>query len=361
MERYGSRTRRGVVGSLVLIGLLALGSVSFGQTTADLESARRIDLPFSGDFDISSDEDVDYFRFQLPASRYGVEIVIDIDADSRGSTLDSLMSLYDESGNEIAYDDDTDGRDPFISGPLVEGVYYIEVRGYSASAGAYTITVESSPIEAESIRLPYVGTFEISKGGERDIFVFDAEGGAYGQTVVIDIDAESIESGLDSIIYLYDERWQGIDYDDDTDGYDPYLRARVAQRTYYIVVEAYDEVTGPYTLKVDTEFIEPTSIELPVSVQSEIAAAYEGDLYRIELRKDATIVIDIDAEAAGSSLDSYLYLYDDEWIEVTRDDDSDGSDSYIEATLAAGIYFIEVKGYSDSTGDYTLTVETVNE
>ena len=346
-----------VLVSLILIEVLALGIAAFGQTEEDFRSARAIDFPFSGEFDISSGEDADYFAFRIPASQHGVEITIDIDADSLGSGLDSYITLYDETGEEIAYDDDTDGSDPFLSGPLTEGLYYIEVQGYSGSTGAYTLNVDASLMEVESISLPYSETFDMLAEDEVDIFAFEGPDARYGMTVVIDVDAEVDGSDLDSIVYLYDDEWQGIDYDDDTDGVDPYLTAHVTHHTYYIVVEAYYDTAGPYTLRIDTRPIEAELIDIPYSAETEIAVAYESHLYVLELRDEATIVIDIDAEAIGSDLDSYLYLYDSDWTELQRDDDTDGSDSYIEETLEPGTYFIEVKGYSDSVGDYSLTVE----
>jgi len=350
-----------VVESLALIGMLLLGTVAVGQSTEDFESARRLDLPFTGEFDISSDEDADYFVFRLPASRYGMEITIDIDAESLGSGLDSYMSLYDEEGYEIGYDDDTDGTDPALTGPLMEGTYYIGVQGYSGSTGPYTLKVSALPIEPNPIALPYEGALDILAEDERDIFVIEAADAPYGVTLVIDIDAESIGSDLDTIVSLYDDQWQGIDYDDDTDGVDPYLTARVAHGVYYIVVEAYYGAIGPYTLKVAESRIEPQRVDLPTSVESTIAAAGESDLFQVDVRDDVTLVIDIDAQAAGSDLDSYLVLYDENWIELASDDDTDGSDSYIEMAVEAGVYFIEVKGYSDSTGKYTLTVETLKD
>jgi hypothetical protein len=361
MERGWSVKWMVLVESLALIGALALGAVAVGQAAGDFESARRIDLPFTGEFDISSDEDVDYFAFQLPASRYGMEITIDIDAASLGSELDAYMSIYNEERYEIGYNDDADGSDPALSGPLAAGLHYIEVRGYSGSTGSYTLKVDASPIEAKSIGLPYAGTFDMSAEAKRDIFAFEAADSPYGLTIVIDIDAESTGSDLDLVVSLYDDGWQGIAYNDDTDGADPYLRARVTHGTYYIVVEEYYDSSGPYTLNVDTNSIEPHRIDLPYSGQSEIALADESELYLVELLDAATIVIDIDAEGTGSDLDSHLYLYDENWTEVESNDDTDGSDSYIEMAMEAGIYFIEVKGYSDSTGDYTLTVETVKD
>ena len=343
---------------LVLVGIGGLGMGALGQTPEEFASARWISLPYSEGSEISSDEDSDYYVFEIPAASYGMEIAIDIDAESLGSDLDSTMTLYDDTGFEIAYADDTDGIDPALEGPLTEGVYYIEVQGYSGSTGPYTLTVDAVPIEPQVIDLPFQGTFDPLADEERDIFAFEAAGAPFGMIAEIDIDGESSGSDLDSIVYLYDEDWRGIDYNDDSDGVDPYLAVRVLEGMYYIVVEAYSGSTGPYALAVDVHPIEPYRIGLPYSGQSDIAVAYETDLYLVELRTAATIVIDIDAESAGSDLDSYLTLYDEDWTDVATDDDTDGSDSYIKMAIEAGIYLIEVKGYGSSTGDYTLIVRT---
>jgi autotransporter passenger strand-loop-strand repeat protein len=60
-------------------------------------------------------------------------------------TLDSLLSLYDVFGNQIAYDDD--GGDDYYSKIevyLVPGTYYIDVKGYNSTAtGEYQLSVDN--------------------------------------------------------------------------------------------------------------------------------------------------------------------------------------------------------------------------
>jgi hypothetical protein len=60
------------------------------------------------------------------------------------------------------------------------------------------------------------------------------------------------------------------------------------------------------------------------------------------------IVADIEAVGIGSSLDSYLYLYDTDGVtELTHNDDYGGYDSHLEYTLPAdGAYYLMVRDYS---------------
>lgn len=71
------------------------------------------------------------------------------------------------------------------------------------------------------------------------------------------------------------------------------------------------------------------------------------------LTGDGTVTIDLTA-----GFDTYLYLYDENGVELDHDDDGgDGVNSRITITLTAGrVYYLEVTSYSDDTvGSYTLT------
>ena len=50
--------------------------------------------------------------------------------------MDTLLTLYNNSGNRIASDDDSgDGYNARITGILNSGRYYIEVRNYDKNTG----------------------------------------------------------------------------------------------------------------------------------------------------------------------------------------------------------------------------------
>ena len=97
--------------------------------------------------------DVDLFQVQLDL---GDRLTIDIDAEINGSSLDSILRLFDSEGNEVAVNDDFDSLDSFISfDASVSDIYYVGVSsfsnfnydplvadsGWGGSRGSYTIDI----------------------------------------------------------------------------------------------------------------------------------------------------------------------------------------------------------------------------
>ncbi|MCU0536763.1 MAG: pre-peptidase C-terminal domain-containing protein [Hydrococcus sp. Prado102] len=80
-------------------------------------------------FNVTPGLDVDLYKIQADA---GDRLRIDIDARTFGSSLDSILRVFDSAGNEIAVNDDFDGLDSFISLNLTASdTYYIGVSGFS--------------------------------------------------------------------------------------------------------------------------------------------------------------------------------------------------------------------------------------
>ena len=73
-------------------------------------------------------KDVDLYKFTLSAAG---TVTLDVAAQANGSPLDAYLRLFGQSGTEIRWDDDTDGRDPYISLSLSPGTYYAGVSGYA--------------------------------------------------------------------------------------------------------------------------------------------------------------------------------------------------------------------------------------
>lgn len=110
---------------------------------------------------IDSVTDVDLYRFVV--GRTGSFVEIDVDVPTLG--LDSLIILFDASGNEIARNEDANApgesgtfpRDSFLSRSLTAGTYYVGVSGHQNgdydpvtglgdtdgnATGSYTIAVQ---------------------------------------------------------------------------------------------------------------------------------------------------------------------------------------------------------------------------
>ena len=90
---------------------------------------------------IGSAGDVDYFKFNMPEYQHGL-LLLDIEAASIGSALDSVVCLYNNDGSEVGCDDDADGLDSMVFGTLWGSgggggsyPYYISVRSFSSTQG----------------------------------------------------------------------------------------------------------------------------------------------------------------------------------------------------------------------------------
>jgi hypothetical protein len=131
------------------------------NNTMGLADAMNINDVMTGK--IGSVGDIDYFKFQVPMQKYsagvGIEILIDIDAQSISSNLDAVICLLDGSGEELGCDDDSDTFDSLyyrnlyrendFPDAIYNGWYYVTVRDFGNAHGGndhfYNLIV-SSPI-----------------------------------------------------------------------------------------------------------------------------------------------------------------------------------------------------------------------
>ena len=88
--------------------------------------AQAIALPQVIDGAIQHPQDVDVFRFEGKA---GQQVVFEVLAARHGSALDSILTLYDGAGREIASNDDADGSaDSRLEVTLPRaGAYYVSL------------------------------------------------------------------------------------------------------------------------------------------------------------------------------------------------------------------------------------------
>jgi hypothetical protein len=129
---------------------------------ANKQAGNKISIGGSVNFSIANPEDVDLLRFTVTK---GQRLSFDIDRTS-GSTLNSLLRLFDATGKQLASNDDaaapgeTKGSDSFLtftfsaSGTFYVGVSNNQNKTYNAltgagdsgvgSTGAYKLTVKSA-------------------------------------------------------------------------------------------------------------------------------------------------------------------------------------------------------------------------
>jgi hypothetical protein len=90
--------------------------------------------------------DVDVFKFRAKA---GEQIVAEVDAARHGSPLDSLLTLYDEKGHELASNDDSEvGTDSILKFKVpADGVYFLslsDANGSGSAVHSYHLTVRNA-------------------------------------------------------------------------------------------------------------------------------------------------------------------------------------------------------------------------
>jgi hypothetical protein len=178
-----------------------------------------------------------------------VTVQFDVESD-----IDTILVLYDENGNELFYNDDGgEGFNPRIRTLLqYSGRYYIAIHGYSSNTGSFTLTFQIAPEMEDIFANPPLLPVNTRLRGvitEADYFYnetisFTNYGHAYyfdgtsGQTIQIDVFADSLGSEVDPIVYLFDSNGIFLFSDDDGGtGYDSQLIYTLpASGRYYVIV-----------------------------------------------------------------------------------------------------------------------------
>ncbi|HEY9818745.1 MAG TPA: PPC domain-containing protein, partial [Candidatus Obscuribacterales bacterium] len=257
---------------------------------------------------LAPDLDVDFYSVSLQA---GDRLLIDIDAELLGTSLDSGLRLFDAAGNEIAWsDDDQAPGEEFTFDSYLDftadttGTYYIGVSGYpnfdyspltpysgsSSSRGDYQLNLTLMPYAREQNDLITQGILtglSSSNPGQvqftgvigdspnviptfdRDFFHVRLDA---GDVLTVDIDAFAQGTWLDSVVRVFDASGNEVAFSDDaaapgeTLSYDPYLQFTAGQTgNYYIGISGYGNAlydpfdpfsgasgsTGEYTLTID--------------------------------------------------------------------------------------------------------------
>lgn len=187
-----------------------------------------------------------------------------IETSNLGSSIDTIIYLYDANGNELAHDDD--GAEQSLASRLVwiaprSGIYYVMTRdlgedssGVDATYGILVMTTDvgedadsyepddsipqASPIDTDGAYQTH--TFHTTT--DVDYVSFIAQEG-----VEYTIETGNLQGECDTVLYLYDVDGVELEYDDDAG--DEIYASRVvwtapSSETYYVGVEDYRGQAG---------------------------------------------------------------------------------------------------------------------
>ena len=285
-------------------------------------------------------------------------VIIDFERHEN-SPLDPFITLKNQRDEVLASDDDSGGNsNARIMKSLGPGTYSIYASGYNMSGGAYRIIAsEVRPLsiaigESKTGRVSpqQVHTYEFTVTGEDEY--------------VIELFKEG-DSTIDPFLVLQHQAGGDLATDDDSAGN---LNSRITRRLqpgrYRIIARGLGMSSGAYrlTLRSSAQSVQVQQQESQsvVSAGQPVAGvlnnANQRDSYTFVVREAASFVIRA-KKAAGSMLDTFLELYDEQGRMIASNDDG-GTDNnaVIVQALQPGRYRVVVRAYGNSTGGYVLSV-----
>lgn len=307
-----------------------------------------------GEFD---GNDTDIYEIRITESSTYNIFTYDIELDGY---------LYDEYNTLIAYNNDTDFIDFYLSVDLEPGIYYINLEADPFSAiGSYRLIYNRNNMDNLFLDL---GANPIVSGNlEPDEYIMYELNIPPWSVITI-----KCESEFDSVGKLYDENGYLIGSADDNLGnYDFGMTGLLAQDRYFLKIEGYDSYDyGTFTITIEygdtleSVYTYEKELEVDSYVQRNLMSMSLRDLYGRDIMDEA---IEFQVLESGyytiylsSDFDSYGILYDAEGTIIIEDDDSGENYNFgFEVYLDPGSYSILIKGNESSDyGDYIVYVDS---
>lgn len=304
----------------------------------------------------------------------------------RSDVFDTFLQVQPEGQDEdvpLASDDDglgegTNSRLRFTA--PADGVYVVRARPLSGlEGGAYSLSLTERAAAGvapapEPIRVGETKSGDIGEGDPEtdDGIAYEAWSfsGRAGERVSIALDSESFDPMV-RIGTMGEGGFTELAYNDD--GEDSGLNSRLTftlPTTGEYVIRAAPLGAGgggAYTLTLSEgpPPVEARSIRIGENVRGELteqdgrsASGVYADAYRFNGRAGQRVRIDM----TSTAFDTYLELFDDGQTSLASDDDGgpEGTNSRLIFTLPRdGAYVVEARAFSESTGEYRLTITEI--
>ena len=335
--------------------------------------------PIAGD--ISTALEADYYKYTASATG-GVNFEM---TAINNSGVDSILTIYNSNFIEIARNDDSNGtRNSFVSLNVnANAIYYLKATAFGSGTGAYQVSATfiapttvtngapgDSFANAITLTSNLTGTVasydgEINPASNADYYKYIAT-----TTGVINFAMAAINnSGVDSILTIYDSNFLQIARNDDSNGtLNSFISLNVTANTiYYLKATAYGSGTGAYRVSASSNSvfnsIPPgatfgTAINLTAGdpIEGVISTGLEADYYKYIATATGSVNFAMTA-ISNSGVDTFLTIYNSNFIEIARNDDSNGTrNSFVSVNVNANaIYYIKATAYGSGTGAYRIS------
>ena len=252
-------------------------------------------------------------------------------------------------------------NDP-ADGSTTKTLGYYTSNGYCLrKINTYSGTPSCSDPDGGDISYGQTKNGSISPAYDKDYFYFS---GSAGDAVTIRMNKNG--SSLDSYVFLYKPDGSYLGSDDDSGGSRNSRLTKTLPTTgrYKIRARGYSNSTGAYTLQLTKESASDPDdgrwIAFGRTFNGTISPSNDRDVYYFSGR--AGTVVSIRMNKSGSSVDSYLELYNNSGSRIAVNDDGGGNrNSWLLKELPSnGTYRIVARSWRySSTGSYSLSLSRV--
>ena len=366
--------------------LIAAGTPAAAQDAdqpGDVSTRARVnvDQPVQGV--ISPAGDLDWYRLRVERGmRYNLTLAGAVGED--GQALDPMLGVYDANGNQLAFNDDSDGtlNSALSYAPQTSGEVFVEARAFSEEAtGGYllNITAEALPPDdagsdastraRASVGRAVNGVLEYE--GDVDWYRFSARTGQRYHITLAGAEGAGSQPLGDPVLRVLDRDGNELAGNDDSEGSLNSALDFIPRANGDVFIEARgygDAYTGAYALNISAERLPNDGVSgdrntrgriTPgQSINSSLDFPSDNDWYRIRLTAGESYRSSLTSSGDSPLGDPLMRLYDSNGAEVAFDDDGgEGLNSYLEFTAATtGNYFVEAGAFGgEAVGGYTLT------
>lgn len=193
--------------------------------------------------------------------------------DLASGELDTVLEVFDASGEQVAYNDDYTGTDSRIEAALAPGDYCVVARSFGGEDGGFTMALSEADIAPVALPCSDPARTGLLAAG------FGAAGsGAVAGEVATDLlqswfslnVAEPVEIRLDArsfaidtVLELYDaDGVLLVDNDDGPDGTNSRIETALEPGDYCVTVRGFGDSAGPFDLTVVPAGMEPPVVEV---------------------------------------------------------------------------------------------------
>ncbi|HWQ35027.1 MAG TPA: hypothetical protein VNQ79_19435 [Blastocatellia bacterium] len=258
-----------------------------------IETAQEITLPTTITGNLSRNGEADYFRFRAQA---GQQIVFDSVAAVIGSRLNPVITLFDISGNQLAMNDDFNGRADALLGYTFK------------EAGEYVVRIT----DAESKGAP--GQFEYRLNVGEFAYLTNAFplGLKQGSSGEVTLSGFNLGSGRQKVTAPAAALWdQGLKIRGSGSKGESLNTLKLDAGRWPEIIESEN----------NNSLAAAQPVQLPVTINGRIFSNEQkvaDDYYRFTARKGQLLILEVAAQRFGSPLDSVIEVLDAKGQQIPR-------------------------------------------